>query len=70
MPRLQIFFLKVSAHVLLKLAVKGFIKSKKLENVHFWATFLKQKRRSAAKKIEVPIDLTSLDLAQLHVTRK
>ena len=50
MPRLQMFFLKVSAHVLLKLAVKGFIKSKKLENVAFLGNFFKAKTEECGQK--------------------
>ena len=50
MPRLQIFFQKVSAHVLLKLAVKGFIKSKKLENVAFLGNFFKAKAEDCGQK--------------------
>ena len=47
-------FLEMSAHVLLKVAPKGYFRSKKPQNISIVINiFLKQKRGSTTKKIEV-----------------
>ena len=71
MRKLDTYFLKVSAHVLLKLAVKGSIRGKKSENLAFLGYFFKAKSEACDQKIEVPaIDLASLYITQLHVIWK
>ena len=66
------YFLQVSAHVSLKVATKGYFRGKKnSETLDIWLVFLKEKRRSAIKKIEVSLtNLALLSLAQQHILWK
>ena len=63
------YFLEVGTRVSLKLATKGFLRSKKnFENLAFQVVFLKQKRRSANKKFEIfLINLASVNFVELHI---
>ena len=54
MPVSETYFLEVSANVQLKVATKGSFTGKKIQKFSIFEAFLlKQKRRSATKKIEV-----------------
>ena len=72
MSKLDTYFLEVNAHVLLKLAAKDSIRSKKSKNLVFLLCFFKAKTEEChKKKFEVPAkDLASLYLVQLLVIRK
>ena len=66
---LAMYHLEVRAPASLKAGTKASLRGKKnSENLDFQATFLKQKRGSKTKKIDVSaIDLASLYLVQLRI---
>ena len=54
MPGSETFFLKVSAHTSLKVAIKDSFRDKKIQNFStFKAIFLNPKRKSATEKIDL-----------------
>ena len=57
MSKLDTYFLEVNAHVLLKLAAKDSIRSKKSKNLVFLLCFFKAKTEEChKKKFEVPAE--------------
>ena len=60
LPVSDIYFLEVNAHVYLKVATKGHFRGKKLREFRFYRFFLKQKRKSVTKKLEVFFDKSGM----------
>ena len=60
LPASDIYFLEVNAQVYLKVATKGYFRGKKLREFRFYRFFLKQKRKSVTKKLEVFFDKSGM----------
>ena len=70
LPGSGTYFLEVSAHVSLKVATKVCLRVKKnSENLYFLVVFLKEKRKSVTKEIEVSLR-NLLYFFQLHIFLK
>ena len=67
-PDLDTCFLEVRAHVSLKVATNDSFRGKQIHKFSILSLFLKQKWKSATKKIEVlVINFASQYLVQLHI---
>ena len=60
LPVSDIYFLEVNAHVYLKVATKKYFRGKNLREFRFYRFFLKQKRKSVTKKLEVFFDKSGM----------
>ena len=68
-----LYFSEICARLWLKIALQGSFggKKKNYENLDFQATFLKQKRKSATKKVYLSlINLSLAYIVQLHISWK